>query len=150
MNPIRPSLIAHEQLEINPALLHLIRDCWTERPSERPTVDMVRNSLRSMNTDSRSDNLMDHVFTMMESYATVLEDEVDSRTKELVEEKKKSDLLLYRMLPKQVAEKLKLGQPVEPETFESVTLFFSDVVSFTKLAAKCTPLQVTYDHFRQY
>ncbi|PAV60114.1 hypothetical protein WR25_10286 [Diploscapter pachys] len=142
MNPIRPSLITQEQLEINPALLHLIRDCWTERPSERPTIDMVRNSLRSMNTDSRSDNLMDHVFTMMESYATVLEDEVDSRTKELVEEKKKSDLLLYRMLPKQVAEKLKLGQPVEPETFESVTLFFSDVVSFTKLAAKCTPLQV--------
>ena len=76
---------------------------------------MVRNSLRSLNTDrwksyvffgsldkqfSRSDNLMDHVFTMMESYATVLEEEVDSRTKELVEEKKKSDLLLYRMLPK--------------------------------------------------
>ena len=43
---------------------------------------------------------MDHVFTMMESYATVLEEEVESRTKELVEEKKKSDLLLYRMLPK--------------------------------------------------
>ena len=43
---------------------------------------------------------MDHVFTMMESYATVLEEEVDSRMKELVEEKKKSDLLLYRMLPK--------------------------------------------------
>ncbi|PAV89503.1 hypothetical protein WR25_06164 [Diploscapter pachys] len=142
MNPIRPSLITSEQIEINPAFLHLIRDCWTERPSERPTIDMVRNSLRSMNTESRSDNLMDHVFTMMESYATVLEEEVDSRTKELVEEKKKSDLLLYRMLPKQVAEKLKLGQPVEPETFESVTLFFSDVVSFTKLAAKCTPLQV--------
>ncbi|CAJ0927551.1 unnamed protein product, partial [Mesorhabditis belari] len=46
------------------------------------------------------------------------------------------------MLPKQVAEKLKMGQSVEPESFESVTIFFSDVVQFTNLAAKCTPLQI--------
>ncbi|UMM38410.1 hypothetical protein L5515_009837 [Caenorhabditis briggsae] len=58
------------------------------------------------------------------------------------EEKKRSDVLLYRMLPKQVAEKLKLGQSVEPETFDCVTIFFSDVVSFTTLASRCTPLQV--------
>ncbi|KAJ1352400.1 hypothetical protein KIN20_008726 [Parelaphostrongylus tenuis] len=38
--------------------------------------------------------------------------------------------------------KLKLGQSVEPETFESATVFFSDVVSFTKIAAKGTPMQV--------
>lgn len=43
-----------------------------------------------------------------------------------------------------VADKLKLGQSVEPESFEGVTIFFSDVVSFTKLAARCTPLQVPY------
>uniref|UniRef100_A0A914PIK8 guanylate cyclase n=1 Tax=Panagrolaimus davidi TaxID=227884 RepID=A0A914PIK8_9BILA len=90
----------------------------------------------------RTMNLMDHVFNMLESYASSLEEEVEERTKELVEEKKKSDVLLYRMLPKQVAEKLKLGQSVEPETFECVTIFFSDVVSFTTLASRCTPLQV--------
>lgn len=41
-----------------------------------------------------------------------------------------------------MAEKLKLGQSIEPETFDSVTVYFSDVVSFTILASKCTPLQV--------
>ena len=49
---------------------------------------------------SRNDNLMDHVFNMLESYASSLEEEVSEITKELVEEKKKSDVLLYRMLPK--------------------------------------------------
>jgi class 3 adenylate cyclase len=46
------------------------------------------------------------------------------------------------MLFRQVAEKLKIGQSVEPESFDKVTVFFSDVVSFTNLSAKCTPLQV--------
>ncbi|KAK5975509.1 Guanylate cyclase domain-containing protein, partial [Trichostrongylus colubriformis] len=74
---------------------------------------------------------MDHVFNVLEQYASNLEEEVQARMQELTEEKKKSDILLYRMLPKEVAEKLKLGQSVEPETFDCVTLFFSDVVSFT-------------------
>uniref|UniRef100_A0A1I7U8C9 Guanylate cyclase n=1 Tax=Caenorhabditis tropicalis TaxID=1561998 RepID=A0A1I7U8C9_9PELO len=140
-NPMRPSLETGETVEINPALLHLIRDCWTERPSERPTIEQVRSHLNGMR-DGRKSNLMDHVFNMLETYASTLEEEVSDRTKELVEEKKKSDVLLYRMLPKMVADKLKLGQAVEPETFEQVTIFFSDVVQFTTLAGKCTPLQV--------
>ena len=43
---------------------------------------------------------MDHIFAMVEAYAENLTEEVAERTKELVEEKKKSDILLYRMLPK--------------------------------------------------
>ncbi|VDO80679.1 unnamed protein product [Haemonchus placei] len=140
-NQERPSLTLKDGDEANPALLHLIRDCWTERPSERPDINMVKSSLKSMNTN-RKGNLMDYVFNMLEQYASTLEGEVEDRTKQLAEEQKKSDLLLYRMLPKQVADKLKLGQSVEPETFESVTVFFSDVVSFTTLAAKCNPMQV--------
>ena len=37
---------------------------------------------------------------------------------------------------------LKQGKPVEAESFESVTIYFSDVVDFTPLAASSTPLQV--------
>uniref|UniRef100_A0A1I7U8C7 Guanylate cyclase n=1 Tax=Caenorhabditis tropicalis TaxID=1561998 RepID=A0A1I7U8C7_9PELO len=140
-NAVRPSLEVDDSLEINPALLHLIRDCWTEKPSERPTIEQVKSQLKSL-SDGNKRNLMDHVFDMLEKYASTLEEEVTERTKELVEEKKKSDVLLHRMLPKSIAEKLKSGQAIEPETFEQVTIFFSDVVQFTTLASKCTPLQV--------
>lgn len=43
---------------------------------------------------------------------------------------------------RQIADKLKLGQSVDPELYDSATVFFSDVVSFTTIAAKGTPLQV--------
>ena len=41
---------------------------------------------------------MDNMIQKLEKYANNLEDIVESRTAELVEEKKKTDLLLYRML----------------------------------------------------
>uniref|UniRef100_A0A1I8B5F6 Guanylate cyclase n=1 Tax=Meloidogyne hapla TaxID=6305 RepID=A0A1I8B5F6_MELHA len=137
--PHRPQLHPHE--DVNQNLLLLIRDCWNEKPTERPRIDQVRSMLKQMVRDG-SQNLMDYVFGMLEQYASSLEQEVEERTRELVEEKRKSDILLYRMLPKQVADKLKLGEFVEPEQFSAATIFFSDVVSFTTLASKCSPLQV--------
>ena len=122
--------------------MHLVRDCWSEIPGERPRMDQVRSMLKQMVRDGNQ-NLMDYVFGMLEQYASSLEQEVEERTRELVEEKRKSDILLYRMLPKQVAEKLKLGEFVEPEQFSAATIFFSDVVSFTTLASKCSPLQAS-------
>ncbi|KAL3071733.1 hypothetical protein niasHT_035634 [Heterodera trifolii] len=137
--PHRPQLRPRE--DTNQSLVHLIRDCWAEVPAERPRMDMVRTMLKQMVQDGNQ-NLMDYVFGMLEQYASSLEQEVEERTKELVEEKRKSDILLYRMLPRQVADKLKLGEAVEPESFQMATIFFSDVVSFTTLAGKCSPLQV--------
>nr|CAD2194997.1 unnamed protein product [Meloidogyne enterolobii] len=123
--PHRPQL--HPREEINQNFLHLVRDCWSENPPERPKIDQVRSMLKQMVSDGNK-NLMDYVFGMLEQYASSLEQEVEERTRELVEEKRKSDILLYRMLPKQVAEKLKLGEYVEPEQFSAATIFFSDVV----------------------
>ncbi|CAJ0582466.1 unnamed protein product, partial [Mesorhabditis spiculigera] len=139
--PMRPSLFPPDGVEISQSILLLIKDCWDEIPGKRPDINIVRTMMRNMH-NGKQKNLMDHVLQTLEEHAESLEREVDSRTKELIDEKKKSDLLLYRMLPKQVADKLKLGQPIDPEGFESVTIFFSDVVGFTSIASRCTPLQV--------
>ncbi|VDK41926.1 unnamed protein product [Gongylonema pulchrum] len=85
---------------------------------------------------------MDHVFTLLEEQADKLERIVEERSKELLEEKKHTDMLLDRLLPKEIADNLKNEEPVEPEAFDSVTIFYSDVVSFTSICAQCTPLQV--------
>uniref|UniRef100_A0A0K0FCD7 Guanylate cyclase n=1 Tax=Strongyloides venezuelensis TaxID=75913 RepID=A0A0K0FCD7_STRVS len=138
--PLRPVLKPAVE-DISPGLLHLIKDMWSEEPGDRPKSETVKKLVKEMNP-GKSNNLMDHVYGILEKYAANLEEEIQERTKELIEEKKKADLLLSRMLPKQVAEKLKLGQPILPEQFDQVTIFFSDVVSFTTLAARCTPMQV--------
>ncbi|XP_022808402.1 adenylate cyclase, germination specific-like [Stylophora pistillata] len=64
-------------------------------------------------------------------------------TKQLKEEKHRADCLLYQMLPYPVAEQLKGGQTVTAEQFESVTVFFSDIVDFTQICATISPMEVT-------
>ncbi|XP_037955770.1 uncharacterized protein LOC119685537 [Teleopsis dalmanni] len=64
------------------------------------------------------------------------------KAKELKIEKCKSDSLLYQMLPPSVAMQLKYTQEVRAELYEAVTVYFSDIVGFTVIAANCTPLEV--------
>jgi guanylate cyclase, other len=46
------------------------------------------------------------------------------------------------MKNRQIADRLKIGQSVEPEHYDCVTVFFSDVVAFAALSNRMRPLQV--------
>ncbi|XP_069119484.1 uncharacterized protein [Argopecten irradians] len=67
---------------------------------------------------------------------------IATRTQALKQEKNCTDTLLYQMLPKSVAERLKRSEEVVAETFQHSTLFFGDIVGFTQISSNSSPLQV--------
>ncbi|CAB3253926.1 unnamed protein product [Arctia plantaginis] len=128
-------------LVARPAVLAVLNACWGERPDRRPDLRLVRLRLKDMHAGMKT-NIFDNMLAMMEKYASNLETIVAERTEQLLLEKKRTDDLLNRMLPRTVAEALKRGERVQAESFDCVTIYFSDIVGFTKLAATNTPMQV--------
>ncbi|KAI2655178.1 Atrial natriuretic peptide receptor 1 [Labeo rohita] len=119
----------------------LMQRCWAEEPSDRPEFSHISVLLRKQNREHRS-NILDNLLSRMEQYANNLEELVEERTQAYLEEKRKAEALLYQILPHSVAEQLKRGETVQAEAFDSVTIYFSDIVGFTALSAESTPMQV--------
>ncbi|XP_077022009.1 retinal guanylyl cyclase 1 [Tamandua tetradactyla] len=121
--------------------IQLMKQCWAEQPEARPSMDRTFNLFKGINK-GRKMNIIDSMLRMLEQYSSNLEDLIRERTEELELEKQKTDQLLTQMLPPSVAEALKMGTPVEPEYFEEVTLYFSDIVGFTTISAMSEPIEV--------
>ncbi|XP_055479378.1 atrial natriuretic peptide receptor 1 isoform X1 [Psammomys obesus] len=136
--PFRPSVGLQSHLE---DLGQLMQRCWAEDPQERPPFQQIRLALRKFNKENSS-NILDNLLSRMEQYANNLEELVEERTQAYLEEKRKAEALLYQILPHSVAEQLKRGETVQAEAFDSVTIYFSDIVGFTALSAESTPMQV--------
>uniref|UniRef100_A0A8D2J3I2 Guanylate cyclase n=3 Tax=Varanus komodoensis TaxID=61221 RepID=A0A8D2J3I2_VARKO len=136
--PFRPSVNLPSSLE---EVVLLMQRCWAEDPQERPDFQHIKGMLRKFNREN-SCNLLDTLLSRMEQYANNLEELVEERTQAYLEEKRKAEALLYQILPHSVAEQLKRGETVQAEAFDSVTIYFSDIVGFTALSAESTPMQV--------
>ncbi|XP_003969209.2 atrial natriuretic peptide receptor 1-like [Takifugu rubripes] len=136
--PLRPSLCLQSHSE---ELGVLMQRCWSEEPGDRPDFNTIKILLRKQHRGYGS-NILDNLLSRMEQYANNLEELVEERTQAYHEEKRKAEALLYQILPHSVAEQLKRGETVQAEAFDSVTIYFSDIVGFTALSAESTPLQV--------
>ncbi|WP_341731010.1 adenylate/guanylate cyclase domain-containing protein [Microcoleus sp. EPA2] len=55
---------------------------------------------------------------------------------------KKSDHLLLNILPAAIVEALKKGEGTNAERFDSATVLFADIVDFTSIAARISPLEL--------
>nr|XP_004659198.1 retinal guanylyl cyclase 2 [Jaculus jaculus] len=124
-----------------PECLQLMKQCWAEAAEQRPTFDEIFNQFKTFNKGKKT-NIIDSMLRMLEQYSSNLEDLIRERTEELEIEKQKTEKLLTQMLPPSVAESLKKGCTVEPEGFDLVTLYFSDIVGFTTISAMSEPIEV--------
>ncbi|XP_071788471.1 atrial natriuretic peptide receptor 1-like isoform X2 [Asterias amurensis] len=125
----------------HPEMRAIMARCWHETPEERPTVDELMANMKKI-CKNVSGGIMDNLLSRMEFYASNLEGLVEERTSAFLEEKKRAETLLYEVLPKSVADQLKMGSAVNPESYDNVTIFFSDIVGFTELSSGSTPMQV--------
>ncbi|KAH9502486.1 Receptor-type guanylate cyclase Gyc76C [Bulinus truncatus] len=138
-HPFRPRL---SEISSTPKFItDVIKECWDEDPLKRPGFKELRAKLKPMQKGMKS-GIFDNMMAIMEKYASNLESLVQSRTDELIEEKKKTEELLQDMLPATVAEQLMHGKQVEAESFDMVTIFFSDICGFTTLSSESTPMQI--------
>uniref|UniRef100_A0AAR2JJA4 Guanylate cyclase n=1 Tax=Pygocentrus nattereri TaxID=42514 RepID=A0AAR2JJA4_PYGNA len=119
----------------------LMEGCWAEDPAERPDFSHIKIFITKLNKEG-STSILNNLLSRMEQYANNLENLVEERTQAYLEEKRRAENLLYQILPHSVAEQLKRGETVQAEAFDSVTIYFSDIVGFTSMSAESTPLQV--------
>ncbi|KAM4627243.1 retinal guanylyl cyclase 2 [Polymixia lowei] len=121
--------------------IQLMKQCWSEQPDRRPAFDEIFDQFKLINKGKKT-NIIDSMLRMLEQYSSNLEDLIRERTEELEVEKQRTEKLLAEMLPPSVAEALKTGATVEPEYFDQVTIYFSDIVGFTTISSLSDPIEV--------
>eukprot|EP00049_Salpingoeca_infusionum_P012728 m.234535 g.234535 ORF g.234535 m.234535 type:complete len:1391 (-) comp15258_c1_seq3:1546-5718(-) len=113
--PRRPEI---EHGKCDQTLLTLLEQCWAPRALHRPTFASISIRFRTIKG-------------LGASYLT-RQDEGQRQAR-----------VLNEVFPDHVAEALKAGEKVEPQEKECVTLFYSDIVGYTKISSGLTPAQVS-------
>ncbi len=83
--------------------------------------------------------VMQYRLRLLQTRREELEKEVASRTRELEEEKHKSEALLLNILPVELAEELKKNGFAKAKRHEQVTVMFSDFKGFTSISKQLEP-----------
>ncbi|KAG7226515.1 hypothetical protein INR49_003836, partial [Caranx melampygus] len=145
MSYFRPDLNFETASEKEAEVYMLIKSCWDEDPEKRPDFKRVENCLGKIiskihNEDNES--YMDNMIRRLQMYSRNLEYLVEERTALYKAERDRADCLNFMLLPGPVVKSLKETGVVEPELYDEVTIYFSDIVGFTTLCQYSTPMEV--------
>ncbi|XP_047464714.1 guanylyl cyclase C isoform X2 [Mugil cephalus] len=142
---LRPDLNFDTTSEKELEVYTLIKSCWEEDPEKRPDFKKVEACLGKIiskihNMDNES--YMDNMIRRLQMYSRNLEHLVEERTALYKAERDRADDLNFMLLPGPVVKSLKETGAVEPELYDEVTIYFSDIVGFTTLCQYSTPMEV--------
>ncbi|XP_062837061.1 guanylyl cyclase C [Anolis carolinensis] len=143
--PFRPDLLLETDGEKEQEVYLLVKSCWEEDPERRPDFKKIETTLAKIfgNYHSQTnESYMDTLIRRLQLYSKNLEHLVEERTKLYKAERDRADRLNFMLLPGPVVKSLKETGLVEPELFEEVTIYFSDIVGFTTICKYSTPMEV--------
>ncbi|XP_058649656.1 guanylyl cyclase C [Onychostoma macrolepis] len=140
----RPDLNFESTSEREQEVCMLIRNCWDEDPDRRPDFKKIENTLwKIVSLDNQEhESYMENLIRRLQMYSRNLERLVEERTALYKAERDRADCLNFMLLPGPVVRSLKETGKVEPELFDEVTIYFSDIVGFTTLCHFSTPMEV--------
>ncbi|XP_037547260.1 heat-stable enterotoxin receptor [Nematolebias whitei] len=141
----RPDLYFETASEKEFEVYMMIKSCWDEDPEKRPDFKKVENCLEkniSKIHNQENESYMDNMIRRLQMYSRNLEHLVEERTVLYKAERDRADCLNFMLLPGPVVKSLKESGVVEPELYDEVTIYFSDIVGFTTLCQYSTPMEV--------
>ncbi|XP_073713944.1 guanylyl cyclase C isoform X1 [Misgurnus anguillicaudatus] len=144
-NVFRPDLSFESVGETEAELFVLIKSCWEEDPEKRPDFKRIEGALGKIFSNLHNQanaSYMDNLIRRLQMYSRNLEHLVEERTALYKAERDRADQLNCMLLPGPVVRSLKETGRVEPELFDEVTIYFSDIVGFTTLCHHSTPMEV--------
>ncbi|XP_004693313.1 PREDICTED: heat-stable enterotoxin receptor [Condylura cristata] len=143
--PFRPDLFLETAEEKELEVYLLVKNCWEEDPEKRPDFKKIENTLAKISGlfhDQKNESYMDTLIRRLQLYSRNLEHLVEERTQLYKAERDRADRLNFMLLPRLVVKSLKEKGTVEPELYEEVTIYFSDIVGFTTICKYSTPMEV--------
>uniref|UniRef100_A0A8B9KNL4 Guanylate cyclase n=1 Tax=Astyanax mexicanus TaxID=7994 RepID=A0A8B9KNL4_ASTMX len=141
----RPYLNFETAGEQEVELYVLIKSCWDEDPEKRPDFKKIESTLGKIFSNLHNQanaSYMDNLIRRLQMYSRNLEHLVEERTALYKAERDRADQLNFMLLPGPVVRSLKETGRVEPELFDEVTIYFSDIVGFTTICHHSTPMEV--------
>ncbi len=100
-------------------------------------ISYIRNRNKNKLLQAQNNKILEQ-YTILEQQ----NEEIKTQQEVIIEEQRKSELLLLNILPLEVAKELKEKGSATPRYYENATVLFTDFKGFTNAAAKMTPHEV--------